>query len=243
MRSERRRPAAAAALIGCLASGAAPGARQAAIAPTAQGAESVAPATAPPAIGETAWLNGRYRITPSDVLEISFPYVPDWTQTVTVQPDGYVNLRGIGDIRAQGRTVPELKTLLIEAYAPILRDPVVTVVLREFEKPYYVTAGEVKQPGRFELRGPITVMQAIALAGGPVDGAKTSQVILFRRYTAELVEVKSLDIKKMLARRDLSEDQLLRPGDTVFVPRTLLSKLKPFLPTASIGFFLNPFQQ
>ena len=231
MRPDPLRLAAVVALIGGLAFGASPGAQQ-----------PVAGSPAP-AVDEPTWLNGRYRITPSDVLEVSFPYVPEFTQTVAVQPDGYVNLRGVGDIRAQGRTVPELRALLLEAYAPILREPVLTVVLREFEKPYYVTAGEVKQPGRFELRGPVTVMQAIALAGGPADGAKTSQVILFRRYTADLVEVKELDIKKMLARRDLSEDHLLRPGDTVFVPRSTLAKLKPFLPTASIGFFLNPFQQ
>jgi protein involved in polysaccharide export with SLBB domain len=187
------------------------------------------------------WSNTRYRLTASDVLELSFPYVTEFNQTVTVQPDGYVTLRAVGDLRVQGRTLPELVTLLTEAYEPILREPVITVVLKDFEKPFFVAAGEVKSPGKFELRGALTVTEAVAVAGGFTTGAKHSQVILFRRYSSDLVEVKQIDVKKMLASRDLSEDYVLRPGDTLFVPRNVLSRLAPFLPTAGLGFYLNPF--
>ena len=187
------------------------------------------------------WSNTRYRLTPSDVLELTFPYVTEFNQTVTVQPDGYVTLRAVGDLRVQGRTLPELVTLLTEAYEPILREPVITVVLKDFEKPYFVAAGELKTPGKFELRGALTVTEAVAVAGGFTTKAKHSQVVIFRRYSSDLVEVKQVDVKKMLASRDLSEDYLLRPGDTVFVPRSTLSRLAPFLPTAGLGFYLNPF--
>lgn len=184
------------------------------------------------------WTSGRYRLTPSDVVEISFPYVPEFDQLITVQPDGYASLRGVGDLRVQSRTLPELRQLLTEAYAPIVRDPVMTIVLKEFEKPYFVATGEVTRPGKFELRGATTVTQALAFAGGFTKSAKHSQVVLFRRYSNELLEVKQIDVKKMFASRELSEDMMLRPGDTLYVPRSVMSKISPYLPTP--GLFIDP---
>jgi polysaccharide export outer membrane protein len=190
----------------------------------------------------TLWTGGRYRITHSDVLELHFPYVAEFDQTVTVQPDGYVSLRGLGDLHIQGRSLPELKAMLTEAYAQILREPVINIVLKEFEKPYFVVAGEVSHPGKFELRGATTVTQGLVLAGGQTGAAKHSQVILFRRFVGEWLEVKEINVKKMYATRDLSEDPLLRPGDTVFVPKSMLSRIAPFIPKPGLGLYLNPFQ-
>ena len=184
---------------------------------------------------------GRYRITPGDVIEFTFPRVPELNQLLTVQPDGYITLREAGEVRAQGKTVPELQVLLYEAYERVLRDPVITIVLKEFEKPAFVVSGEVKTPGKFELRGSVTVVQALALAGGFNESSKRTQVILFRRFTEDLLEVKEINVKKMFDSRDLSEDYILRPGDTILVPKSTFSKIKPFIPTASFGFYLNPF--
>jgi polysaccharide biosynthesis/export protein len=184
------------------------------------------------------WTSGRYRLTPSDVIELSFPYVAEFDQVITVQPDGYASLRGVGDLRVQSRTLPELRQMLYEAYSPIIRDPVMTIVLKEFEKPYFVATGEVENPGKFELRGATTLTQALAFAGGLTKSAKHSQVVVFRRYSNELLEVKQIDVKKMLASRDLSEDLMLRPGDTLFVPRSKLSQIAPFIPRP--GLYLDP---
>ena len=186
------------------------------------------------------WNGGRYRLMPSDVVELIFPYVPEFNQVLTVQPDGYLNLRAVGDLSVQGRSLPEIRKMILDVYEPILREPVITVVLKEFEKPFFIAAGQVKQPGKFELRGRMTVTQALAVAGGLNDAAKSSQVILFRRFSAELFEVKEIDVKKMLASHNLSEDPILRPGDTLFVPKSLMSKLKPFIPVPTIGMYFNP---
>jgi len=183
------------------------------------------------------WTSGRYRLTPSDVIELSFPYVPEFDQVITVQPDGYASLRGIGDLRVQSRTLPELRQMLTEAYSPIIRDPVMTIVLKEFEKPYFVATGEVEHPGKFELRGATTLTQALAFAGGTTKSAKHSQVLLFRRYSNDLLEVKQIDVKQMFASHDLSEDVMLRPGDTIFVPRSTMSKVAPFIPKP--GLYLD----
>ena len=187
------------------------------------------------------WVSGRYRLTASDVLDLRFPYVPEFDQTVTVQPDGYVSLRVVGDLRVQGRTLPDLKAMLNEAYSAILREPVINIILRDFEKPYFVAAGEVARPGKYELRSATTVTQALALAGGQTRAAKHSQVILFRRFSTELLEVKEVDVKKMYATHDLSEDPVLRPGDTLYVPRSAMSKIAPYIPVPGLGFYLNPF--
>jgi polysaccharide export outer membrane protein len=186
--------------------------------------------------------SSRYRITQSDVLDLKFPYVADFDQTVTVQPDGYVSLKSIGDVLAIGRTVPELHTALVERYAEVLRDPVLNIVLKDFEKPSFLVAGEVAHPGKFELRGATTLTQALVLAGGYTSAAKHSQVILFRQFQNEWLEVKQVDVKKMYATHDMSEDPVLRPGDTILVPKSLFAKIAPFIPRPSLGFYLNPIQ-
>lgn len=199
----------------------------------------------PVMVGDTeAWApwSGRYRITPTDVLELTFPHVPEFNQTLTVQPDGYVTLRAVGELRVQGRTVPELQVQFSEAYEPILREPVITIVLKEFEKPFFTIAGEVKTPGKFDLRGALTLTQALAVAGGFTGDAKKSQVVLFRRFSPELLEVKQIDVGAMYARRQLDEDYLIRPGDTILVPRSLMSYIAPYIPVPGIGLFLNPLQ-
>ena len=119
----------------------------------------------------------------------------------------------------------------------------VQIVLKEFEKPYFMVAGEVARPGKFELRGATTLTQALVIAGGHTAAAKHSQVILFRQFTTEWLQVKEVDVKKMYASRNLSEDPLLRPGDTVFVPKNLMSKIEPFIPYPNLGIYLNPFPQ
>jgi len=151
---------------------------------------------------------------------------------------------GGGSIRLHDPKVQaQFERAVVEAYAGVLRDPVVTVTLKEFEKPYFIAAGEVAHPGKFELRGATTVTQALAIAGGTTKSAKSSQIILFRRFTDELLEVKTIDAKKMLRSRDLSEDARLRPGDTVFVPATVLSQIGAFIAKPALGLYLDPLRQ
>src|SRR5437016_11533344 len=122
----------------------------------------------------------------------------------------------------------------------ILRDPTITVELKEFEKPYFVVGGEVTKPGKYDLRGDTTVLEAITIAGGVSDKSRTSQVLLFRRVSNDWVEVKEVDMRRMLRERDLSEDLHLRPGDMVLVPKSTFSKLARFIPVPSLGMYFNP---
>jgi protein involved in polysaccharide export with SLBB domain len=182
----------------------------------------------------------RYLVRSSDVLQFTFPFTPEFDQVVTVQPDGYTSVRGIGDLYIEGKTVPEVIQALRTAYGKILHEPVITVELKDFEKPYFIAGGELGRPGKYELRGDMTVTEAVAVAGGFTEKSKHSQVLLFRRVSEGLVEIKKLDVKKMLASRNLGEDVHLRPGDMLYVPKNALSKLKPFLPVPGVGFSANP---
>jgi polysaccharide export outer membrane protein len=182
----------------------------------------------------------RYRIRPGDVMELSFPFTPEFNQSVTVQPDGYINLRGVGDLRVQDKTTTEVVTALNTAYRGVLREPDISVKLIEFEKPYFIVGGEVAHPGKFDLRGDTTVSQAVAIAGGFSDRAKSSEVVLFRRVSDNWAEVRKVNLKRMLNKQDLAEDLHLRPGDMLLVPRSSLSKITRFIPVPSLGMYFNP---
>ena len=183
--------------------------------------------------------NWRYRINPSDILELTFPLSPEFNQTVTVQPDGYITLRGVGDLPVAGQTLPELTESIKAAYSKILQDPEINVDPKEFEKPFFTVGGQVGKPGKFDWYGDITLTQAIAIAGGFTDASKHSQVLLFRRVSDQWTEARIINVKKMMSARDLQEDPELKPGDMLFVPKNALSKIKPFLPTTSVGAFAS----
>jgi polysaccharide export outer membrane protein len=110
-----------------------------------------------------------------------------------------------------------------------VRDPVVTVALKQFETPYFIAGGEVSKPGRYELRGATTVTQALAVAGGATTRANVSKVLLLRRHAGDRVEVKRINVSRMYAKKDLSEDPLLRPGDSIVVPKSAFGKLAPVM--------------
>jgi polysaccharide biosynthesis/export protein len=183
----------------------------------------------------------RYQLHPGDSFSIRFPFTPEFNQQdVAVQPDGYVTLQGLGEVPVAGKTLPELRKLIQASYSTIVSQQVITVELKDFEKPYFLVGGEVGHPGKFELRSDTTVAGAVAIAGGFRDTAKHSQVLLFRRVSDEWMEAKKLDLKKMLSAGNLSEDLHLRPGDMIYVPKNAISKIKPFVPVPGVGVALNP---
>jgi protein involved in polysaccharide export with SLBB domain len=183
-----------------------------------------------------------YRLCKSDVITVSFTFSPEFDQTVSVQPDGYVILKGVKQLPAEGVTVPELQEAIGRAYTGFLHDPEVTIVLKDFDKPYFIVGGEVNHPAKYELRSDTRVTEAVAIAGGLTARAKHSQIVLFRRVSDDLVESRLLDVKAMLGSRNLAEDLHLRTGDFLFVPQNVISKIKQYLPTSSMSMYASPTQ-
>jgi polysaccharide export outer membrane protein len=197
------------------------------------------------ALGQTTGFserNPRYRLQPTDVVEVHFRYTPEYDQTVTIQPDGFAALPIVGDLRLQGLTVEEAKTAVVDRASLRLRDPEVTVVLKEFEKPYLVVGGEVANPGRFDMRGQLTALQAIAMAGGFRNGsAKHSQVILYRRVGSDLARAELLDLKKAMNPRTAPEPLVdLRSGDLLVVPQNRVSKIERYVKWVTLSIY-RPF--
>ncbi len=184
--------------------------------------------------------NPRYILRTSDSFDITFTFSPEFNQTVVVEPDGFVTFRGAGSAHVAGQTLPELTETIKKAYAGILHDPLVTVSLRDFEKPYFIAAGQVAKPGKYDLRGDVSLTEAVNIAGGFTESSKHSQVLLFRHVGDNKVQAQIFDVKKMLASRNLAEDPRLMPGDMLFVPQNYISKIRKYLPTSSMGLYANP---
>jgi polysaccharide export outer membrane protein len=198
-----------------------------------------APSTSTPALQQRY---PRYTIQREDVLLLSFPLSPELNQTITVQPDGFVNLQSAGSLHVQGLTVPEMAAAVKQAYAGVLHDPIINVDLQDFQKPFFTVSGQVGKPGQYELRSDITVSEAIAVAGGLQSTAKT-QVFLFHKTSDEWFQVEKLNLKDVLNGKKINEDAVLKPGDMVFVPENSITKFRRYVPySVNAGSYLTQTQ-
>jgi polysaccharide biosynthesis/export protein len=184
---------------------------------------------------------GRYRLVPGDVLDISYRYTPEFNQSVTVQPDGFVGLVIVGDVKVGGSTVEEARQKIYEKALVRLKDPEITLLLKEFQRPYFVVSGEVATGGKFEMRERVTALQAVMIAGGFKDSAKSSQVVVFRKLNDDVAEVRTLNLGKLKKTSDLENDLTLQSGDIVYIPRNTFSKIERFMRLSSVGSLLAPF--
>jgi polysaccharide biosynthesis/export protein len=184
----------------------------------------------------------RYTLRSGDVIELQYRYTPELNQTVTVLPDGYVNLNLVGELRVSDLTLTQAHDLILEKARARLNEPELNLVLKEFQKPYVVVAGEVAKPGRFDLRENTTAMQAILLSGGFSQGAQAGQVLLFRKINEADAEVRVLNLSKLRKTADLERDIQLKSGDMLYVPRDKVEKIARFVKLANLGLYFNPLQ-
>lgn len=186
--------------------------------------------------------DNRYQLCASDVIALTFPLTPEFDQTVNIQPDGYASLAGVGDVHLEGLTTAQSADAIRAAYSKVLNNPIITIELKNFNKPYFMVNGQVHSPGRYDLRGYTTATQAIAIAGGFEDSAKHSQVLLFRRVNNDWYEVKNLNLKHILQGHDVNEDPEIRSGDMLMVPQNFLSKIKKFIPSTGVGTYYQLYR-
>lgn len=183
----------------------------------------------------------RYELCKGDSFDLTFPFTPEFNQTVTVQPDGYITLAGLGDLYVAGKTVSELRNLVQDAYGKTLNNPVVNIVLKDFQKPYFIASGELAHPGKYEMREDTTLTEAIAIAGGFTSNSKHSEVLLFRRVSNNWVQIKRFDVKSMFKAGNLAEDLHLQSGDMFFVPQNRMSKVGKYIPNPGVGMTVTRY--
>ena len=170
-----------------------------------------------------------YRIQPGDAVEVQYRFTPEFNAKALIQPDGQISLPIAGAVRIGGLTVAEARAAIAAKAGERLRDPEVVIQLTDFVKPSFTVAGEVAKPGRYDLRGGMTAVDAVAISGGFKDSSKHSQVILVRRLNDEFADVRVVNFKRIMRADGIREDVRVRNGDLIIVPVNLVSKLERYI--------------
>lgn len=156
-----------------------------------------------------------YRIGVEDVLDVSVWKDPDLSKMVPVRPDGFISLPMVGELRAEGKTPAELETEIAGKLKAWIQQPKVTVIVHEVNATRVYVTGEVAHPGAFPIRGRMTVLQALAMAGGFTEFADQGSIMVIRRDGKGL----PVNYADLVTDDDQSRASVwLAPGDTVVVP-------------------------
>ncbi len=175
------------------------------------GAWSVAPT---PAVGEAMPV---YRLNPGDVVRISVWREEELLREARIQPDGTVSYPLVGSVPAADRTPGEVAEAITERLEEFIPDAVVTVELLDAQGYRVYIIGEVGRPGEYQLSTPITMMQALSIAGGLTPFAGTSGIRILRSER-EGQAVIAFDYDAVAEDGEMDKNIFLKAGDTVIVP-------------------------
>ena len=165
---------------------------------------------------------GEYRIGGGDALSIKLFYTSELNEEVTVRPDGRISLQLVGDVSVAGRTPEEVSQELRERYAGYLTQPDVTVIVRGFGSQRAFVGGEVKSPSMINIDGRMTLADAVFQAGGALDTAALSSVILIRSKAGGR-DVYRVNLSGGLEGED--PVPVLRPYDVVYLPKSFIAQV------------------
>lgn len=173
-------------------------------------------ATATPGSSQSA--PAGYVIGVDDVLSILFWRDKDLSAPeATVRPDGKITLPLLNDIQAAGRSPEQLRDAVMEAARKYVEDPNPTVIVKEIKSRKVFITGQVEKPGPYPLNGPTTILQLIATAGGLRDFADGKNISVMRTQQGQQA-VFAFSYQDLLKKKNLGQNIVLEPGDTVVVP-------------------------
>jgi polysaccharide export outer membrane protein len=159
-----------------------------------------------------------YAVGPGDVLQVRAWKNDALSQRVTVRPDGFVTLPLIGDVAVEGRTVDSIARDITTRSARFYTEaPVVAVEVAELHSYRVYVLGEVARAGEFTPRGQVTVLQAIALAGGFTRFAAPEKVVIVRRDAQGERRI-PFAYGQVVEKGELRQNLPLQSNDTVVVP-------------------------
>lgn len=178
-------------------------------------ADPASPASAP-CRGETC-AAAEYLIGPGDVLHISVWKDNSLDRVVTVRPDGMISYPLLSDVQASGQTPMQLQKSLGEKLKQYMADPEVSVVVQEVHSFAVSVLGEVKTPGRYELKGQSTVLDVLAQAGGLSPFASASNIVILRDEGGVKKRI-VFDYNAAVSKQGGDELFYVHPGDIIMVP-------------------------
>ncbi|HET6437308.1 MAG TPA: polysaccharide biosynthesis/export family protein [Anaeromyxobacter sp.] len=159
---------------------------------------------------------GEYRIAKEDVLEVVVYREPELSRVVPVRPDGRISLPLAGEMEAAGKTPSELQRGIVQGLTPYVHDATVAVLVKEINGSKVFVLGEVVHPGEFPLRGPMSVVQAIAVAGGRTPYAG-DRIVWLRQRGAGNTDKATLSFDELM-KGEAQGGLWLKGGDILYVP-------------------------
>jgi len=166
-----------------------------------------------------------YVIGPEDVLDVAVWDNAEITRTVAVRPDGKVSLPLLNDIQAAGFTPMQLRETLTKALIAYIPRPAVSVLVREIHSVKVAVIGQVKTPGRYELKDRATVLDVLAMAGGLNEYAARRRIVVLRQEPAGTRQIPfpydkltAKDRSKDVSKAGTPQNFCVQPGDVVLVP-------------------------
>jgi polysaccharide export outer membrane protein len=188
---------------------------------TAQDAATTAPASKPADAAPHADPTVRpdaYIIGAEDFISIYVWKEPDMSKSVPVRPDGMISLPLVGEIKASGYTPVQLQGVLADAMKKYVADPQVTVVVEKISSLSFNLVGEIGKPGSYPLTRRMTVLDAIAMAGGFKDFAKTKKVYILRTGAGGVQQKLPFNYNEVIKGKNTQQNIELQPRDTIVVP-------------------------
>ncbi len=155
-----------------------------------------------------------YRLGPDDVIDVFVWKEPDLSTSLTIRPDGKVTMPLLNELQASGKTATQLQQEIKEKLASYVTDPLVTVMVKQFNSFKFSVLGEVRTPGVYKVSQSVSVLDAIAMAGGFTEFAKRDRILVIRNgKTGERINV---DLKKFL--KDGKDSVFfVEPSDVIYV--------------------------
>lgn len=184
--------------------------------------------------------NASYLVGPLDVLDISVFKVPDLSKSVQVSDNGTINLPLLGEVKASGKTAQEIERELTQRLgAKYLKDPQVTVYVRENKSQMVTIEGAVKAPGVYPIGGKRTLLQLVATAGGVNPDTYSSDIAVFRTVDGNRSS-STFDIDKIKAGK--LDDPVLQKGDVVVVDTSAAKTgFQNFLKALPVASLIRPY--
>jgi polysaccharide export outer membrane protein len=196
--------------------------------------------TGRPGLSPLVTINKDYRVGPNDLIDVEIMDLDNMKRTVRVNAAGMISLPLIGAVSVTGLTSQELESRIADRYREkYLQNPQVSVFIKEFTTERITVEGAVAKPGIFPLTGQITLLRALALAGGFGPIANSSEVMLFRVNENRVREVAVFDVNKI--RSGANDDPVIKGDDLIVVQRDSTRTLLKDSVFRDILDSINPF--
>jgi polysaccharide biosynthesis/export protein len=167
----------------------------------------------------------RYTLGPEDIIQVTVQRHPEFSGTFPVNLEGKIQMGLVGDVDVTGYTKKELADKVAKLISSYVINPEVSITILEYRSKYYLVIGEVNRPGRYYMRSETTtVKDAIVEAGLPMISAAMRKCRVITPAKDGRVKTRSVDVYAILYGGNLRKNIELHPGDTLYVPSTIMAK-------------------